>query len=359
MTGARLMHVVVVVGARPQFIKAAPVSRALAGHPGIRETIVHTGQHFDPEMSETFFRELELPEPAYNLGIHGGGHSAMTGRMMEALEPIFQAEQPDAVLAYGDTNSTLAGALAASKLNIPVAHVEAGLRSFNRRMPEEINRVVTDHVSTLLYCPTSTAVENLAREGITVGVENVGDVMYDATLHAVARTHAEVDILERLGLVDGAFGVATLHRAENTDVPEALLQRLDYLRGEARRQPIVLPLHPRTLRAVERDKLSLDGLTVVPPCGYLDMHRLLQGATVIYTDSGGLQKEAYFHRTPCVTLREETEWVETVECGWNRLWRGPDYRPRSPIAEYGDGTAGRRIASHLTDWLSRTSRRRS
>ena len=353
------MHVVVVVGARPQFIKAAPVSRALAGHSGVREVIVHTGQHFDPEMSETFFRELELPEPAYNLGIHGSGHGAMTGRMVEALEPIFQAERPDAVLVYGDTNSTLAGALTASKLNIPVVHVEAGLRSFNRRMPEEINRVVADHVSTLLYCPTSTAVENLAREGITVGVENVGDIMYDATLHAVARTHAEADILERLGLVDGAFGVATLHRAENTDIPEALLQRLDYLRCEARRQPIVLPLHPRTLRAAERDKLSLDGLTVVPPCGYLDMHRLLQGATVIYTDSGGLQKEAYFHRTPCVTLREETEWVETVECGWNRLWRGPDYRPRRPIAEYGDGTAGRRIASHLTDWLSRNSQRRS
>ena len=353
------MHVVVVVGARPQFIKAAPVGRAFAAHPGISEAIVHTGQHFDPEMSETFFRELELPEPAYNLGIHGGGHGAMTGRMLEALEPILQAERPDAVVVYGDTNSTLAGALAASKLNVPVAHVEAGLRSFNRRMPEEINRVLADHLSTLLYCPTGTAVENLAREGIAGGVENVGDVMYDAALHAAARARSDSEILEHLGLVDGTFAVATIHRAENTDDHEALAQRLDYLRGEASRQAIVLPLHPRTRRAVERAKLSLDGLTDIPPCGYLDMHRLLQGATVVYTDSGGLQKEAYFHRTPCVTLRDETEWVETVACGWNRLWQGPDYRPRRPIAEYGDGTAGRRIAAHLTDWLSRRSRRRS
>ena len=353
------MYVVGVVGARPQFIKAAPVSRALAGHPGIREAIVHTGQHFDPEMSETFFRELELPEPAYNLGIHGGGHGTMTGRMMEALEPIFRVELPDAVLVYGDTNSTLAGALVASKLDIPVAHVEAGLRSFNRQMPEEINRVVADHVSTLLYCPTSTAVENLAREGIVTGVENVGDVMYDAALHAAAPRRVGTDVLERLGLIEGTYAVATVHRAENFDDPEALSERFDYLRSKARQQPIVLPLHPRTRRAVERDKLSLNGLTVVPPCGYLEMHRLLEGATVVYTDSGGLQKEAYFHRTPCVTLREETEWVETVECGWNRLWRGPDYRPRRPIAEYGDGTAGRRIAVHLADWLGQTSRQRS
>ena len=349
------MHLVVIVGARPQFIKAAPVSRALAERPGVSETIVHTGQHFDPEMSQTFFRELELPEPAYNLGIHGGGHGAMTGRMLEALEPVLQAERPDAVLVYGDTNSTLAGALAAAKLHIPVAHVEAGLRSFNRRMPEEINRVLTDHVSTLLYCPTGTAVENLAREGIGAGIENVGDVMYDATLHAAARACACSRILERLGLADGAYAVATVHRAENTDDPETLAQILDYLRERADGQALVLPLHPRTRRAVEGAGLSLDGLRAVPPCGYLDMHRLLQGAAAVYTDSGGLQKEAYFHRTPCVTLRSETEWVETVEKGWNRLWRGPDYRPRRPIAAYGDGTAARRIVAHLAGWLDRRS----
>ena len=349
------MHLIVVVGARPQFIKAAPVSRALAAQPGVREVIVHTGQHFDPEMSQKFFRELELPEPAYNLGVRGGGHGAMTGRMLEALEPILQAERPDAVLVYGDTNSTLAGALAAAKLHIPVAHVEAGLRSFNRRMPEEINRVLTDHVSTLLYCPTGTAVGNLAREGIGAGVENVGDVMYDATLHAAARACAGSRILERLGLAEGAYAVATVHRAENTDDPETLSQILDYLRARAGGQPLVLPLHPRTRRAVEGAALSLDGLRAVPPCGYLDMHRLLQGATAVYTDSGGLQKEAYFHRTPCVTLRGETEWVETVEKGWNRLWRGPDYRPRRAIAEYGDGSAARRIVAHLKDWLDRRS----
>ena len=345
------MHLVVVVGARPQFIKAAPVSRALAAQDGISETIVHTGQHFDPEMSEDFIRELGLPGPSYNLGIHGGGHGAMTGRMLAALEPLLGAERPDAVLVFGDTNSTLAGALAAAKLNIPVAHVEAGLRSFNGRMPEEINRVLTDHVSTLLYCPTSTAVRNLAREGITSGVENVGDVMYDAALHAAQLARSSSRVLERLRLADGKFCLATVHRAENTDDPEVLSQILDYLRGRAAGDPVVLPLHPRTRHAVEQAGLSLDGLTVVPPCGYLDMHRLLQGATAVYTDSGGLQKEAYFHRTPCVTLRGETEWVETVENGWNRLWRGPDYRPRRPIDEYGDGTAGNRIAVHLSTWL--------
>ena len=274
MTGARLMHLVTVVGARPQFIKEAPVSRALAEQPGARETMVHTGQHFDPEMSQSFFREFELPEPAHNLGIHGGGHGAMTGRMLEALEPILQTERPDAVLVYGDTNSTLAGALAAAKLNIPVAHVEAGLRSFNRRMPEEVNRVLADHVSTLLYCPTGAAVGNLAQEGITAGVAKVGDVMYDATLHAAARARASSRILERLRLTDGAFALATVHRAENTDDPAVLSQILDYLRSRAGSEPMVLPLHPRTRSAVEG--VSLDGLTVVPPCGYLDMHRLLE-----------------------------------------------------------------------------------
>ena len=344
--------IISVLGARPQFIKAAAVSRALADQPDLNEVVVHTGQHFDPEMSGIFFRELGVREPAHNLGIHGGGHSAMTGRMMEALEPIFQAERPDAVLVYGDTNSTLAGSLTASKLHLPVAHVEAGLRSFNRRMPEEINRVLSDHVSTVLYCPTSTAVENLAREGITAVVENVGDVMYDATLHAADRAREESCILERLDLADGAFAVATVHRAENTDDTAMLARVIEYLRGRADAQAIVFPLHPRTRIAVKRSGLSLDGLTVVPPCSYLDMHRLLQGATIVYTDSGGLQKEAYFHRVPCVTLRNETEWVETVENGWNRLWQGPGYRPRRNIPEYGDGDAAVKIAAHVHGWLA-------
>ena len=349
MSRARIISV---LGARPQFIKAAAVSRAFARQPALSDTIVHTGQHFDREMSGDFFRDLDIPEPAHNLGISGGGHGTMTGRMMEALEPIFLAERPVGVLVYGDTNSTLAGALTAAKLHIPVAHVEAGLRSFNRRMPEEINRVLSDHVSTVLYCPTSTAVENLAREGITKGVENVGDVMYDATLHAGARARRESTILERLGLGDGAFAVATVHRAENTDDANNLVQVIDYLRNQADRQPIVFPLHPRTRAAVERSALSLDGLTVVPPCSYLDMHRLLQGATTVYTDSGGLQKEAYFHRVPCVTLRGETEWIETVENGWNRLWHVPDYHSRRDIPEYGSGDAATRIAAHVSGWLA-------
>ena len=350
MSGAKIISV---LGARPQFIKAAPVSRALAAQDGVSEVIVHTGQHFDQEMSGDFFSELQLASPAYNLGIHGGGHGAMTGRMLQALEPVLQTERPDAVLVYGDTNSTLAGALAASKLLIPVAHVEAGLRSFNRRMPEEINRVVADHVSTLLYCPTSAAVNNLAREGITAGVELVGDVMYDATLHVAVRARAESRILDRLGLTEGGFALATVHRAENTDDPETLARILDYLRNSTGGQPVVLPLHPRTRRAIEGAGLSTGGLKTAPPCGYLDMHRLLQGASAVYTDSGGLQKEAYFHRTPCVTLRGETEWVETVENGWNRLWRGPGYRPRREIAEYGDGDAAGKIVAHMRIWLGR------
>ena len=349
MSRARIISV---LGARPQFIKAGAVSRALAEHPALDEAIVHTGQHFDAEMSGDFFRELDIPAPTHNLGIRGGGHGVMTGRMLQALEPILHAERPDAVLVYGDTNSTLAGALAASKLHIPVAHVEAGLRSFNRGMPEEINRVLSDHASTVLYCPTSAAVKNLAREGITAGVEYVGDVMYDATLYAAVRAREESRILERLELADGSFAVATAHRAENTDDAVRLAQVIGYLRQRARSRKIVLPLHPRTRAAIARSELSLDGLTVIPPCRYLDMHRLLQGATAVYTDSGGLQKEAYFHRVPCVTLRSETEWVETVENGWNRLWQVPDYRPRREIAEYGDGAAAHGIAAHLNDWLN-------
>ena len=345
-----------VVGARPQFIKAAAVSRALRAlgeETGVQEVMIHTGQHSDPEMSGDFFRELDVPEPTFKLGIRGGGHGVMTGRMMESIEPILQAERPAAVLIYGDTNSTLAGALTASKLHIPVAHVEAGLRSFNRRMPEEINRVVSDHLSTILYCPTSAAIENLAREGITMGIENFGDVMYDTTLHAADRAREASSMLKRLCLDDGDFAVATVHRAENTDDTASLARVIDYLRGKAEERPMVFLIHPRTRAAIERFRLSLDGLTVVSPCGYLDMHRLLDGAATVYTDSGGLQKEAYFHRTPCVTLRGETEWIETVEHGWNRLWRGPDYRPRRDIPEYGDGNASRKIAAHLADWLTR------
>lgn len=351
------MKVISIVGARPQFVKAAAVSRALGGVRDVTEVIVHTGQHFDAAMSDVFFQEMEIPEPAYHLGVHGGGHGQMTGRMLEALEPVIQAEHPDIVLVYGDTNSTLAGALVASKLQIPVAHVEAGLRSFNRRMPEELNRVVTDHLSNVLFCPTSAAVANLAREGIVHGIYNVGDVMYDATLHAAASAEVRSKILERLGLETGNYAVATIHRAENTDTPARLAEILTYLKDRPGKPIIVLPLHPRTQKAVTDSGLCLDGLVAIPPVGYLDMHRLLSGAIAVYTDSGGLQKEAYFHGVPCVTLREETEWVETVEYGWNRLWRGPNFRPRQEILEYGDGRAAEKIANCLLAWLTERSTR--
>jgi UDP-GlcNAc3NAcA epimerase len=271
----------------------------------------------------------------------------MTGRMLAALEPVVVAGRPDAMLVYGDTNSTLAGALVAAKLHIPIAHVEAGLRSFNRRMPEEINRVLTDHVSTWLFCPTSKSVENLRAEGIDAGVHLIGDVMYDATVHAAALAAAQSSILARLGVRPGRYGLATLHRAENTDDPARLRALIGWLETRAREHPVVFPVHPRTRLAMQRLDIGCERLRVCEPVGYLDMARLVQGAVAVYTDSGGLQKEAYFHRVPCVTLREETEWVETVTHGWNRLWQGPDYAPRREIAEYGDGHAADAIVAIL------------
>jgi len=311
------------------------------------EVMAHTGQHFDSDMSEVFFRELEIPAPAHNLGVHGGDHGRMTGRMLEGLEAIMLEERPDRVLVYGDTNSTLAGALAAAKLLIPVAHVEAGLRSFNRAMPEEVNRVLTDHVSDLLFCPTRAAIGNLKREGIEDGVHHVGDVMYDATLAATRRARKDSKLLTDLNLVPGGYALATVHRAENTDDAAHLSEVLDFLRGRAQRRPVVLPLHPRTRQAAARFGLGFDGLRVIDPVGYLDMAALLDGCAEVLTDSGGVQKEAYFHRKPCITLRSETEWVETVQAGWNRLWKGPDYAARKDIADYGDGRAAHRICEIL------------
>jgi UDP-GlcNAc3NAcA epimerase len=337
-------RILTVVGARPQFVKAAAMSRALAAHAGVEEVLLHTGQHFDRAMSQIFFTELQLGEPRYNLSIHGGSHGEMTGRMLAGIEKVILAEQPDLVLVPGDTNSTLAGALAAAKLRVPVAHLEAGLRSFNRDMPEETNRVLTDHVSTLLFCPTETAVANLNSEGISAGVHNIGDVMYDAALFAAGRARRS-NVLERLGIAGCAYGIATIHRAENTDDRDRLRELIDFLKQQARRQIVVLPVHPRTGARIAAAELDLDGLLVCDPVGYLDMHRLLQSAVVVFTDSGGLQKEAYFHRVPCVTLRGETEWVETVAAGWNRLWHGPNYAPRREIAAYGDGRAAEKAAA--------------
>lgn len=343
-------RILTIVGARPQFVKAAAVSRAIAAHRRLEETLVHTGQHFDPGMSQVFFDELAIPAPRCNLGIHGGSHGAMTGRMLAAIEDVILAEKPDLVLVPGDTNSTLAGALAAAKLGVPVAHLEAGLRSFNRAMPEELNRVMTDHLSALLFCPTETAIANLAREGIAEGVHDIGDVMYDAALFAAARSRRS-RVLERLGLEERQYAVATVHRAENTGERERLGEIIAFLREEAHGRAVVFPVHPRTRAQIADWRLDLAGILVCEPLGYLDMHRLLASASVVFTDSGGVQKEAYFHRVPCVTLRGETEWVETVEAGWNRLWKGPDYRPRREIAAYGDGRAAEAAVARIVEYL--------
>jgi UDP-GlcNAc3NAcA epimerase len=339
-----------VLGARPQFVKAAAMSRALSGRSDVEETVLHTGQHFDPGMSEIFFAELGITAPSINLGIHGGSHGEMTGRMLSGIEQAILKVRPDVVLVPGDTNSTLAGALAAAKLQVPVAHLEAGLRSFNRQMPEEINRVLTDHLSVLLFCPTETAVLNLGREGITAGVHEIGDVMYDATLFAAANAR-QSRILERLELTERAYAVATVHRAESTDRREALAEIIAFLQERGRGCRIVVPLHPRTRRQIAQWQLDTGDLALCEPIGYLDMHRLLQSAAAVYTDSGGLQKEAYFHRVPCVTLRSETEWVETVAAGWNRLWKGPTYTPRREITAYGDGHAAERAIDLIVAYL--------
>lgn len=317
------MKIVTVVGARPQFIKAAAISRVIrddyAGK--IEEVLVHTGQHYDENMSKVFFEELDIPQPKYNLEISGGQHGAMTGRMLEAVENVLLQEKPDWVLIYGDTNSTLAGALAAAKLHIPVAHVEAGLRSFNMRMPEEINRILADRVSNLLFCPTETAVNNLKLEGVSKGVHNVGDVMYDVALFYRDRARQQNRILQTLGVESRGFALATCHRAENTDDPQRLGEILSALAEVAGQMPVVLPLHPRTRKLVGEYGLShhLKALTVTEPLPFLDMVALEQAARIILTDSGGVQKEAFFYGVPCITMRDETEWVETVALGANRL----------------------------------------
>jgi UDP-GlcNAc3NAcA epimerase len=302
-------------------------------------------------MSDVFFEELGIPRPIHVLGINGGGHGAMTGRMMIALEEVISAEKPDAVLIYGDTNSTLAGALVAAKLCLPIAHIEAGLRSF-RPMPEETNRILADRVSRWLFCPTSTAVDNLKREGITCGVYQIGDVMYDVTLMMRDRAREKSMLLTRLGVRRGDFQLATLHRAENTDNRDALARAVDYLVEAAKQSPVVLPLHPRTREAADRFALGFGPIKVTEPVGPLDMMALLDGCTRVLTDSGGLQKEAYFFRRPCITLRDATEWVETVEAGWNRLWIDGDYAPRRDIPDYGDGTAAEKVVAVLNAALS-------
>ncbi|MBN2002493.1 MAG: UDP-N-acetylglucosamine 2-epimerase (non-hydrolyzing) [Anaerolineae bacterium] len=354
------MKIVSVVGARPQFIKAAPVSRVLRRTH--TEMLVHTGQHYDDNMSAVFFAELDLPQPDINLNVGSASHGAQTAAMLAGIEQVLLTEKPDWVLVYGDTNSTLAGALAAAKLHIPVAHVEAGLRSFNRAMPEEINRVLTDHIADLLFCPSQTAVDNLAAEGITVGVHLVGDVMADALAYAAERAPTHSDILQRLGLAEKGFLLATVHRAENTDDPARLRAILDAF--AALDELIVFPVHPRTRDRIAKLESQLAtpnsqfaNLKSIDPVGYLDMVRLMQAARMILTDSGGIQKEAYWLGTPCITLRDETEWVETVQAGWNVLAGAETARitaavrgfvlPQAHPALYGDGRVAERIVECL------------
>lgn len=326
----------------------------------VEEIIVHTGQHYDENMSKVFFDELDIPRPGYNLEIAGGSHGGMTGRMLEAIEEVLLKEKPNWVLIYGDTNSTLAGALAAVKLHIPIAHVEAGLRSFNMRMPEEVNRILTDRVSQLLFCPTDTAIINLKNEGINAGIHNVGDVMFDVALYYRERARRDSTAMMNFGLQCTQFVLATCHRAENTNDPERLKGIVSALADISNRMPVILPLHPRTRAILETNKLNgqLGKVTVIDPLPFLDMVALEQAAKVILTDSGGVQKEAYFYGVPCITLRNETEWIETVEMGWNRL-AGADTQKilaafedaappqlRSPFC-YGDGNAAEKIIQIL------------
>lgn len=355
------MKVASIVGARPQFIKVAPISHILRQYH--TEILVHTGQHYDDSMSAVFFKDLDIPQPDYNLGVGSGSHGVQTGEMLTRIEQVLVVEKPDWALVYGDTNSTLAGALAAAKLHIKVAHVEAGLRSFNRWMPEEINRVVADHVSDLLLCPSQTAVDNLKDEGIVRGVHLVGDVMADALAFAAECAKDCSDVLARLGLTERGYLLVTVHRAENTD-DETRLRNIMAAFNEIKEQ-IVFPIHPRTRSRIDMFNLKskIRNLQLVEPVGYLDMVRLEQSARIILTDSGGIQKEAHWLGVPCITLRDETEWVETVQAGWNALvgadttqivqtvrsFTPPEVRPTL----YGDGQAAGRIVQIMAQYTEK------
>jgi UDP-GlcNAc3NAcA epimerase len=356
------MKIITIVGARPQFVKAAIVSRALAQSGAIEERLVHTGQHYDDRMSRIFFEQLEIPEPAHWLGVGSGSHGRQTGRMLEAIEEVLLAEQPEYVLVYGDTNSTLAGTLAAVKLHIPVAHVEAGLRSFNRRMPEEINRVLTDHAATLLFCPTTTALENLRAEGITAGVHLVGDVMFDSARHFAEIAASKVDPLREWHVQPKQFVLMTCHRAENTDDPARLRSILTAAARMAESIPVVFPVHPRTRKTIEGLHLHPPaGVRLIEPLSYLEMLALQRHAAVVLTDSGGLQKEAFILGTPCVTLRAETEWTETLADRANLLADADTARICAAVDEqrrrtrplpdaaphYGGGRAAEQICARL------------
>ncbi len=361
-----MKKIITVVGARPQFVKASAVSRALKAFPELSEIIVHTGQHYDPNMSDVFFREMDIPRPAYNLEVHGAGHGAMTGRMLEKTEEVLVSEKPDLVMVYGDTNTTLAGALAARKLNIPVAHVEAGLRSFRMTMPEEVNRILTDRISDLLFCPTDQAMNNLNKEGYghyPCQIHKTGDVMYDSALFFSELAEQTSTILKDLHL-DKPFVLCTIHRQENTDNLQHLNSLIETLNEINRNIAVLLPLHPRTRKIIHQHGIQPE-FQPIEPVGYLDMLRLLKSCSLVLTDSGGMQKEAYFFGKYCLTLREETEWTELVENGYNLLAgtqretiiSGFHQLLGKPFSDshrlYGNGKAGSTIAGILSGFLTR------
>ena len=363
-----MKKIVTVLGARPQFIKASVVSHAIAQTPGLQEVLVHTGQHFDANMSDVFFDELGMSKPDYFLDIHGGSHGVMTGRMLAEVEQVLLKEKPDIVMVYGDTNSTLAGALAAVKLHIPVAHVEAGLRSFNMAMPEEVNRILTDRISRWLFTPTASAAHHLANEGIAPEqIIPVGDVMFDVALHHGKRVKENTGLMAEIDLNPHNYVLATIHRAENTDHPARLSNIIEALYETAQHMPVVWPIHPRTRQILERNgrfEWLAQRVTIIEPVGYLNMVQLEKYSALIVTDSGGVQKEAFFYGVPCVTVRDETEWVELVESGWNRLAPPTDTARLckgimgaigthgAAINPYGDGTAARNITRHLNSQIN-------
>ncbi|MCK4655071.1 MAG: UDP-N-acetylglucosamine 2-epimerase (non-hydrolyzing) [Candidatus Cloacimonetes bacterium] len=347
-----------IIGARPQFIKAATVSREIAKHNNINEIIVHTGQHFDTNMSEIFFDQMQIPEPDYNLGVNSLNHGAMTGRMIERIEQVLIDEKPDWVLVYGDTNSTIAGALAAKKLHIKVAHVEAGLRSFNMKMPEEVNRILTDRISDILFCPTGLAVKNLQNEGIEkyslARIIKSGDVMQDAAMfYSDFAQKPDFKIPEK-------FILSTIHRAENTDNEKRLASIIDALNEISEAIPVILPIHPRTRKIIKKSNINVE-FKMIDPVGYLQMIYFLKKCSLVMTDSGGLQKEAFFFHKPCVTLRDETEWVELVENGFNVIVGSNSYEiytaykkminknPNYNINLYGKGKASEKIILELLE----------
>ena len=338
--------IILILGNRPQFIKAAPLSKELKKR-NLNQIIIHTGQHYETMMSNIFFSELNILKPKYFLNVKSKYHGQMTGKMIEKIEKILLIERPELVFVFGDTNSTLAGAIAASKLSIPIAHVEAGLRSFNNQMPEEINRIITDRISKFLFCPTTNAVKNLKKEGILKNVYNVGDLMYEIHLN-VRKFYKKIKITERFENLNSKFILLSIHRQESTTCLKKFMQLVKYTHefAENENMKIFFPIHPRLNKWKEEIK-KFKNIFILPPLSYFEIQQFISNSNFVFTDSGGLQKEAYFHKVLCVTLRKETEWIETIRNGWNRIWTNKNYHPKRKIDEYGSGKTSKRILNCL------------